>query len=209
MRVLYGTTNPAKLASMRQAAEKVGLDVIGLMDLNQPIPQVEESGKDPLKNAELKARAYYEAFHMPVFSCDSGLFFEELEAEEQPGTHVRRVNDRELTDDEMIEYYSGLARRHNGRLTGYYQNGICFVVDEEHIFRSMDRSLSTERFILADTTPYKVRQKGFPLDSLSIDIKTGKYYYDLEEHELAGSTFEGTRMFFEKVMAELPALFEC
>ena len=140
---------------------------------------------------------------------DIASIFEELEAEEQPGTHVRRVNDRELTDDEMIEYYSGLARRHNGRLTGYYQNGICFVVDEEHIFRSMDRSLSTERFILADTTPYKVRQKGFPLDSLSIDIKTGKYYYDLEEHELAGSTFEGTRMFFEKVMAELPELFEC
>ena len=92
MRILYGTTNQAKLYSMRQVASQLRLEIIGLKELNQPLPHVDESGKYPLRNAELKARAYYEAFHMPVFSCDSGLFFEELEASEQPGTHVRRVN---------------------------------------------------------------------------------------------------------------------
>ena len=101
MRVLYGTTNAAKLDSMRQAVKGLGLEVIGLKDLGQPIPKVDESGKDPLVNAELKARAYYEAFHLPVFSCDSGLFFEEFEPAELPGTHVRGVNGRELTDEEM------------------------------------------------------------------------------------------------------------
>ena len=85
MRVLYGTTNSAKLYSMRHAVEGLGLEVIGPKELGQPIPIVDESGRDPLVNAELKARAYYEAFHLPVFSCDSGLFFEEFEASEQPG----------------------------------------------------------------------------------------------------------------------------
>ncbi len=71
MRVLYGTTNQAKLYSMRQAVSGLGLEVIGLKELELPIPHVDESGKDPQVNAELKARAYYEAFHLPVFSCDS------------------------------------------------------------------------------------------------------------------------------------------
>lgn len=202
MRILYGTTNQAKLYSMRQVASQLGLEIIGLKELNQPLPHVDESGKDPLRNAELKARAYYEAFHMPVFSCDSGLFFEELEASEQPGTHVRRVNGKELTDEEMTQYYAGLARQHGGRLTGYYQNAICFVVDGDHVFRSMDRGLSTEPFILTDT-PHERRVKGFPLDSLSIDIKTGKYYYDLPDYEVAQSTFEGTKKFFEQVLTEI------
>lgn len=202
MRVLYGTTNQAKLDSMREAVACFDLEIIGLKDLNQPLPNVDESGKDPLKNAELKARAYYEAFHLPVFSCDSGLFFEELADSEQPGTHVRRVNGRELTDEEMTEYYAGLARQHGGRLTGYYQNAICFVVDEKHIFKSMDRSLSTESFILSDT-PHERKVEGFPLDRLSIDIRTGKYYYDLPDYDLVQSTYEGSRNFFEKVLAEI------
>lgn len=202
MRVLYGTTNQAKLYSMRQAVACLDLEIIGLKDLNQPLPHVDESGKDPLVNAELKARAYYEAFHLPVFSCDSGLFFEELDASEQPGTHVRRVNGRELTDEEMTEYYAGLAKQHGGRLTGYYQNAICFVVDEGHVFKSMDQSLSTESFILSDT-PHERKVEGFPMDRLSIDIRTGKYYYDLPEYDLVQSTFEGSRKFFEKVLREI------
>ena len=205
MRVLYGTTNSAKLYSMRHAVEGLGLEVIGLKELGQPIPIVDESGRDPLVNAELKARAYYEAFHLPVFSCDSGLFFEEFEASEQPGTHVRRVNGRELTDEEMTAYYAGLARQHGGRLTGYYQNAICFVVDENHIFRSMDKSLSTEVFIMTDT-PHPRKVKGFPMDRLSVDIKTGKYYYDLPDREVAQSTFEGTRKFFEHVLTDIDIL---
>jgi hypothetical protein len=40
MRVLYGTTNAAKLDSMRQAVKGLGLEVIGLKDLGQPIPGV-------------------------------------------------------------------------------------------------------------------------------------------------------------------------
>ena len=29
-------------------------------------------------NAKIKAEAYYKAFSMPVFSCDSGLYFDEV-----------------------------------------------------------------------------------------------------------------------------------
>lgn len=40
----------------------------------------------------LKSTAYYEAFRMPVFSCNSGLYFENVPDEVQPGVHVRNVD---------------------------------------------------------------------------------------------------------------------
>ena len=149
MKILYGTTNKAKLQAMRNAVELLGIDIIGLDDIEGEIPKVKECGKTPLENAEIKAKAYYEAFKMPVFSCDSGLYFDELEDEEQPGIYVRRVNGRELSDDEMIEYYSSLARRYGGKITGQYWNAIYFVLDENHSYSSMDKSIATEPFILS------------------------------------------------------------
>ena len=155
-------------------------------------------GKTPLENAEIKAKAYYEAFRIPVFSCDSGLYFDELEDEKQPGIHVRRVNGKELTDEEMTEYYVSLAKKHGGKLTGRYRNAIYFILDENSHYYSMDISIATEPFILV-STPHPKRVEGFPLDSLSKDIKTGEYYYDLEEKEVSTNVEDGLRRFFEKV----------
>ena len=104
MKILFGTTNESKLNSMRRMIEDLGIELIGLKDLNTPLPQVDESGDNILQNAELKARAYRQAFHIPVFSCDSGLYFDGLPSSLQPGPHVRRVNGKNLSDNEMIEY---------------------------------------------------------------------------------------------------------
>ena len=91
MKILYGTTNNGKLQAMRTALESFDIELIGLSDIDCELPGINENGKTPLENAEIKAKAYYEALHMPVFSCDSGLYFDELSDEEQPGIHVRRV----------------------------------------------------------------------------------------------------------------------
>ena len=114
MELLYGTTNPGKLDAMSRALAPLGLTLVGLRGLGLPIPAVEEEGNTILENAEQKARAYYKAFGRPVFSCDSGLYFDELPEAEQPGLHVRRVNGRSLTDAEAQEYYGAMARRHGG-----------------------------------------------------------------------------------------------
>lgn len=202
MKILYGTTNQAKLESMRRITKSLDLEIIGLKDLNQPLPTVDESGRDPLENAKMKARAYYDVFSMPVFSCDSGLYFDGLEESVQPGTHVRRVNGTELSDEEMIEYYSAMAKEHNDRLIGRYRNAICFIVDDENIFSGMDVSLETESFMLV-STPHEKRVTGFPLDSLSVDIDSGKYYYDLENHSVDQSAIEqGFRNFFAEALAK-------
>lgn len=203
MKLLYGTTNPAKLNSMRRITDSLGIELIGLRELSSSVPPVEETGKEPLENARLKAKAYQKAFSMSVFSCDSGLYFDELPESEQPGTHVRRVNGKELTDAEMTAHYAALAAKHGGRLTGRYRNAISLVTADGRCFESTDDSLMTEPFWLTDT-PHEKRVEGFPLDRLSVDPLTGKYYYDLENHAVDQSAIEqGFGAFFEQVLAVL------
>ncbi|MCM1125377.1 MAG: hypothetical protein NC429_02810 [Lachnospiraceae bacterium] len=182
MKLLYATQNPAKVTAMRNRLEGLGIELIGLRDLNQAVPDVIEDGSTPLENALKKAAAYYEAFRIPLFSCDSGLYFDEIPEELQPGIHVRTINGRYLTDEEMLEYYSSLAARY-GNLTARYRNAVCLILDKEHVYSAMDESMASVPFLIT-SKPHAKRNKGFPLDSLSIDIRTGKYYYDLENKEL-------------------------
>lgn len=201
MTILYGTSNPAKLTSMRKRLGALNLEIVGLRDLGKTIPDVPETGKTPLENAREKAYNYYKAFRIPVFSCDSGLYFDNVPDEIQPGVHVRNVNGKILSDEEMLLYYSGLAERYGG-LTARYKNAICFVKDDEHIFEAMEPSMESESFIIA-SKPHKngIVKKGFPLDCLSVNIKTGKYYYDMAEEELDKVAVEdGFLEFFKKVL---------
>jgi 8-oxo-dGTP diphosphatase len=62
-------------------------------------------------------------------------------------------------------------------------------------YSGMDMSIATEPFVLVEK-PHEKRVKGFPLDSLSVDIATGKYYYDLEVKDVSTSVDDGVRVFF-------------
>lgn len=203
MKLLYGTGNPAKLEAMKRRLERLGIELIGLHDLKVKgltIPAVPEDGKTPLENARQKAEAYYKAFQMPVFSCDSGLYFDNVPEEIQPGVHVRTVNGNYLSDGQMLEYYSGLAKQY-GNLTARYKNAICLVLDENRIYEAMEPSMESERFILTDTPRSTIREKGFPLDSISVDRKTNQYFYDLPAEKLDQVAVEdGFLEFFQKVL---------
>lgn len=199
MKILYGTTNKAKLDLMRRAVSTLEIEVIGLDDLDVKIPDVPEIGSTPLENAEIKARAYFEAFKMPVFSCDSGLYFDGLKDDEQPGIYVRRVGGRELNDAEMTEHYAALSLRHGGNIIGRYRNAIYLILDEDRHYSSMDISIATEPFILA-SKPHEKSVQGFPLDRLSKDIESGEYYYDMDCPTLTTDTEAGLRAFFAKAL---------
>ena len=102
-RLLYGTGNPAKLSLMRKNLEQLQIEIVGLSDIDVAVPQADEDGDSPLENARKKAKCYYEAFQIPVFSCDTGLYFENVPEDKQPGVHVRRVNGKNLSDAEMLQ----------------------------------------------------------------------------------------------------------
>ena len=183
MKILYGTGNPAKLEAMRRRLERLNIEIIGLKDIDMEIPEIEEDGSTPLENARKKALGYYQAFQIPVFSCDSGLYIENIPEEEQPGVHVRTIQGKYLTDEEMLEHYTKLAVKY-GDLKARYRNAICLVMNEKHIYEAMEESMASEPFFITSKPHSSIRKEGFPLDSISIDIKTGKYFYDLEGNEL-------------------------
>lgn len=199
--LLYGTGNPSKLDTMRRSLDGLGIEVLGLRDMDKPAPEVDESGKSPLENARIKALAYYRFYGIPVFSLDSGLFFENVPDELQPGVHVRNVGGKHLSDDEMIEYYSSLARRFGGRLTARYKNALCLVMSEDEAYLSMDESLWGKSFLLSDTPHKRPHKEGFPLDRLSVEINSGNYYFDLPV-SVETAMNKGFRSFFENILKE-------
>lgn len=198
MKILYGTTNPAKLELMRKWLEGVDIELICLKDIEGEIPEVAETGDTPLQNAELKARAYYKAFGMPVFSCDSGLYFDDL-PELSPKVHVRNIGGKCLTDDEMIEYYGGLAAKH-GDIVARYRNAICFVLDEQHIYTEFSDDISGNPFLLT-AVPHVKRVEGFPLDSISKYIENGEYCYDSKK-PYEDANYGGFARFFGEVLGK-------
>lgn len=188
----YGTGNTAKFSSMQRML--AGLPVA----LRAPDrhPDVDESGASPLENARIKARAYYAILQKPVFSCDSGLYIDGLSEDEQPGVRVRHVGGRVLSDDEMITHYAGIARRLGGRCAARYQNAICLILEDGREIASMDDALSDERFYIVDA-PHPRRKPGFPIDSISVHIASGEYYFDRAAPRLSSMNDGFTRFFTE------------
>lgn len=202
MELIYGTTNIAKLTAMRNALAPLGIKLIGLRELGINLPQIDESGKAPLDNARMKARAYWDILHLPVFSCDSGLYFAETPAALQPGVHVRNVGGKILSDNEMTAYYAALAERFGGKLTAQYLNAICLIMSDDEVFEHMGADISGEEFQLV-SKPHERREEGFPLDPLSVHIKSGKYYNDLDSVVVDGGMAQGFANWFGKVLGRL------
>lgn len=199
--LLFGTGNPSKLNTMRESLEGLDIELSSLRDMEKSPPEVDESGSSPLENARIKALTYYRFYGVPVFSLDSGLFFENVPEKLQPGVHVRNVAGKHLSDNEMIAYYSTLAREYGGRLTARYKNALCLVMSENEVYQSMDESLWGKAFYLTDTPHKRVHTEGFPLDRLSVDIESEEYYYDLPK-SVESSMNIGFRRFFENYLKE-------
>lgn len=196
MDLLYGTYNPAKLESMIKMLDGLDICITGIGTLDMKLNEAEETGKDPLANATQKAMSYFEQIRKPIFSCDSGLYFEGVEEIDQPGVLIKRIHGKNLTYEEMLSYYSDLAARYGGRLVAYYKNAICLVLDENNIYKYAGEDIYSEKFYIVDK-PHKKYRDGFPLDSLSVEIESMKYYYDLEDSKSDNlGVIDGFRNFF-------------
>ena len=201
MEILYGTTNPAKITMMQRRVDALGIKILSLHDVSNPQLEIDENGNDPLANARIKALAYYQELKIPVFSCDSGLYFDEVDDARQPGLYIRRVNGKVLTDDEMVAYYGSLATEFGGKITARYHNAICLVDGNGTVHEYMDDDTASEAFWIVPV-PHEHRDEGFPIDRLSVDIDTGRYYNDLPAKE-SKYIDDGFVKFFTRVKAEM------
>ncbi len=178
--VLFATTNPAKIKRYKEELEKNRIRVLLLNDIDANI-EVEETGKNALENAYIKAKAYYDLTGLPTIGMDNNLFIENIPEELQPGTHVRRVGGRVLDDDEMIEYYSNIARKYgNGKLTAKWVYGMVLISEN----KKHEYTWNLEDFYIIEN-PSDKRNPGYPMDSISIDKRLDKYFVDITSEEKA------------------------
>lgn len=180
MKVLFATKNPAKIEKFSKELNKRGIEVLTISDLDFEL-DIEENGKDAIENAYLKASAYYEKTKIPTIGMDNNLFIEDLPEAKQPGTYVRRVNGKILTDDEMIEYYTQLVKDNGGKLMAKWVYGIVICKED----KNYQYTWSKENFYFVDR-PCEKRNLGYPLDSITIIPEYNKYLAELtpEEKEL-------------------------
>lgn len=211
LEIIYGTGNGAKISYMEETLKNLPVKIIGLHQAAEKegiiLPDIKETGENPLENARLKAEGYFRVFGKPVFSCDSGIYLwnyttkEPLPDEEQPGIHIRGNGERRLGDEELLAYYIGLVKKY-GQVCGRFKNGICFIWNGEQRKESMSESMWGEPFLLTDK-PHEKRVEGFPVDRISLDISTGKYLYDLEEDsEGEEAQNRGFENFFRQCLIE-------
>ncbi len=177
MKVLFATTNPAKIKKYAEKLKKRNIEVLTIKDLGINL-KPNEIGKNAIENAYIKAKAYYDTTKITSIGMDNNLYIEELPAEKQPGTHVRRVNGKELSDDEMIKYYCSLVNEYGGKLTAKWVYGIVIYDGKQ----PKEYSWTKNHFYLVDK-PCEKRNPGYPLDSMSIMPECNKYFVDLTEED--------------------------
>ena len=177
MKILFAITNPAKVKRYESKLTEKGIELITIKDLDFKL-DIDENGKNALENAYIKAKSYYDETNIITIGMDDNLFIEELPEEKQPGTHVRRINGKELTDDEMIEYYTNLAKEYGGKLTAKWVYGMLIYNGKE----KKEYTWSKSHFYFVDK-PCDKRNPGYPLDSITVVPEYNKYYLDLTKEE--------------------------
>lgn len=177
MKVLFATGNPAKVKRYKESLEKNGIELITIKDIGINL-NIDENGKDAIENAYIKAKAYYDATGIPTIGMDNNLFIDGIEESLQPGTHVRRVGGRQLSDEEMIIYYTRLVKEHGEKLQAKWVYGMVVITD-----KSCDElTWSKDKFYFV-STPCSKRNPGYPLDSISIIPEFNQYLVELSDEE--------------------------
>jgi hypothetical protein len=116
----------------------------------------------------------------PVVSLDYALFFDGVDAEEQPGANVRRIpgGRGRPGDDELLSYYAELFDRYGGSVHGRWQAGIAGATPAGEVARETAEVGRT--FV---SKPCAARVPGFPLASLQLVGE--RYVAELDERREA------------------------
>jgi 8-oxo-dGTP diphosphatase len=178
-KLVMGTTNPAKIAQVRDALVSAGIQVEGVAD-KKLLPEVVEDGTTVQENARKKAVAYARALGQTILSMDNALFLDGLAPEDQPGIHVRRIGGSlAATDTELLDHGAALVASLGGNVTGYWEYGICVADPSGKI---SETTLRTPRVFTSKRSDKSV--PGYPLESIQIDPETGKYISEMTTEEM-------------------------
>lgn len=199
--ILLGTTNQAKILIIRTALEPLAVDILTLQDLKITLA-VEEDGRSTKENAEKKARAYFGAANMPALTNDGGLHIEKFSKGHQPGTFVRRIQgmrNQVVTEEEIVRHYQSELHKVGGESLATWEGSIALALSNKkvvsHTFSFQTIMTSRRQGIISS---------GSPLDVLTIEPVSGKYYSEMTwEERKEGAEFQQVFEFVRQYFGEL------
>lgn len=175
-KLLYATGNPYKIQSMKERLKGLDIEILSPKDLKISA-NVDENGKTVIENALLKAKAYYDIAKMPTIAGDTALYIKEFE--KQPGLYVHRINGKELTAEETLDYYVQNLEKVGGESEAYYYTGLVIIKDAQ-VYK---KEIKEDTFIFTS----KLSEKPSKYDALSriqYDPKLKKYICELTQEDM-------------------------
>ena len=178
-KILFGTRNKTRLEYLQGILQGLPIELVSLGDLDI-MTSIEEDGNSPLENSRKKAVGYYNLSKTPTFSIDASLYIDVFPDVNQPGAFVKRIHEdkRDATDEEMLEYYISELQKHGGSSIGRWKNALTFVVSPDEIYTTV-----FERETMFTSQKCETSSINEPLNSIQIDIQTGKYVAELTVEE--------------------------
>lgn len=174
--IIFATTNQSKSKRFSKGLKELGIEVLSLKDIDVKL-DVKEDGSTAIENALIKARECYKETKKPSMGMDDTLYMEGVPEDLQPGLFVRRVNGKNLTDEEMIEHYTNLVKEYgiNGRINCKWIYGLA-VINEKG--EETTYSWFKDDFYMTSSRSDKINP-GYPLNSISKYKKLDKYFTEV------------------------------
>jgi len=202
VKLLIATTNPAKLAEIKEFLSDLPIECVGIQDVG--ITQsVEETGETFEENAILKAKTYAKLSGLPTLADDGGLEIDALHGE--PGVHSHRWihKNREDEDEELIQHaITLLLGLPDGKRGAQLRLVMAFVYNDK-----IQTSEGVIRGIIAQQ-PSIYRRKGFPYRSLLYLPDIFKFYNHDELTKEENIEYNHRRKAIEKLKPIIQKLSE-
>lgn len=128
MNILLATQNKNKIKEFKEKLNGTNINVLSLSDFNDDSDCI-ENGNTFEENAEIKAKFYFDKYHLPTISDDSGLVVKALNGE--PGIYSKRYSGG--GDKENIELLLKNLNNVNDR-SAYFECAICYYDKESKFF---------------------------------------------------------------------------
>lgn len=99
--IIIATKNPGKAKEFKEFFRLRNIDARSLLDLEEELPDIAETGATFEENAALKAEGICRLIGKPVLADDSGLVIDALDG--RPGIHSARYAGEEKSDQANME----------------------------------------------------------------------------------------------------------
>ena len=178
--IIFATGNQSKGKRFEEGLLKNDIKTLTLKDININL-DVEEDGTNAIENARIKATACYKLTNKPSMGMDDTLYLEGVPEDKQPGLFVKRVNGKELNDEEMIEHYLNLVKEYgkNGILNAKWVYGMVVINDKGE---ESEYSWEKNNIYFVDT-PSDIINPGYPLNSITKYKGIEKYLSEVTEED--------------------------